>query len=805
MKKNIISFVKRGIAIGMMAVMAFMLPATPLHESHVQAAEAHSCEYIKELKLFIKKEGSLADAENWCKEQGGGWKVFDKDTNAGAAARLTKEVGVFICYTTTTDPDEAITDLAVMNEKGGYSVSDYEVLLKTQKEHYINIVKNMRVMLDEYRKNYNNKTEMAVLAHDHLNKYREDDSGELMGDLLLSVDDEKLAEILLQCNGAIYLDIEQQLAFSCDTAKTTWLDRMAKLGSFDKLKNAFSKNMASGDVTKALDKQYREKAVKLLDGWDDMSKRIADLKNFEEKYGLKGASQEEFNKWLSEQKPNDEGYLSYQELTLLTALNAYKYGDKTLFEFFSKTKAQIEKEGIEVLYPLAACLTDGQMGALSSGIGLYQLMVDAYAATVINNNNVGLAAEVKKIEEKDAELSKQTEKIISDTKKMITDAGDVKVISVYDGVDREVFKGGVAVTTGAKRASAAKEQAWALENSKINASNMEKEAITWIGTAIGFGIAAGLCAGISRSIYVKQINNLISNKTFIQEIDTSISNASELFAAVKDGSANAKEMLRVVKDNISSDLYQVLDKSQYAFALGFIIFSIYDIVLTIQMIKNYYNVEHIEIPHHMVDIAYSETQEESYITYKTVPDQDGKPGDMNGNNAVQWLGLYYTKDKSAGTPILAPTEGGKEMVLVTGSKKSPGNGYSPLHMFGTVNVAQNLTYADGLLGYSYMDSNNGTYLYFSHANKVVIYTGKEDEESLASDDTEKADEDVATDLQTDQSVEEAQAVSGSAVQSDQAGTAISGGVVALVGVAGLVVGGFGGFVIANTRRKKRIS
>ena len=144
------------------------------------------------------------------------------------------------------------------------------------------------------------------------------------------------------------------------------------------------------------------------------------------------------------------------------------------------------------------------------------------------------------------------------------------------------------------------------------------------------------------------------------------------------------------------------------------------------------------------------------------------------------------------------------MVLVTGSKKSPGNGYSPLHMFGTVNVAQNLTYADGLLGYSYMDSNNGTYLYFSHANKVVTYTGKEDEESLALDDTEKADEDVATDLQTDQPVEEAQAVSGSAVQSDQAGTAISGSIVVLVGVAGLVAGGFGGFVIANTRRKKRI-
>ena len=142
------------------------------------------------------------------------------------------------------------------------------------------------------------------------------------------------------------------------------------------------------------------------------------------------------------------------------------------------------------------------------------------------------------------------------------------------------------------------------------------------------------------------------------------------------------------------------------------------------------------------------------------------------------------------------------MLVKVGSDAAPGTGYTPLHMFGTDNVAQNFTYADGDKGYSYNDKNGGTYLYFSHANAVITYTdGKEDQSSKdaeASDAEKKTDEGQTSDKEA-----EAQAVSGEAVSADQTGTAISGGVVVLVGVVGLVVGGFGGLVIASTRRKKR--
>jgi hypothetical protein len=100
-------------------------------------------------------------------------------------------------------------------------------------------------------------------------------------------------------------------------------------------------------------------------------------------------------------------------------------------------------------------------------------------------------------------------------------------------------------------------------------------------------------------------------------------------------------------------------------------------------------------------------------------------------------------------------------------------------------------------------------LYFTHANVVVTYTDEDGNEiGSATDDDQKAESAEATvpedtDKKVDeQPAEEAQAVSGSAVEAEQTGTAVTGGTVALVGVIGLVAGAFGGFVIANTRRRK---
>ena len=54
----------RYIAAAMLLILAFMVPATPLREYDVKAAKRNVL-YIKEVKLFIKEDGTQSDAQSW--------------------------------------------------------------------------------------------------------------------------------------------------------------------------------------------------------------------------------------------------------------------------------------------------------------------------------------------------------------------------------------------------------------------------------------------------------------------------------------------------------------------------------------------------------------------------------------------------------------------------------------------------------------------------------------------------------------------------------------------------------------------
>ena len=115
---------------------------------------------------------------------------------------------------------------------------------------------------------------------------------------------------------------------------------------------------------------------------------------------------------------------------------------------------------------------------------------------------------------------------------------------------------------------------------------------------------------------------------------------------------------------------------------------------------------------------------------------------------------------------MAPDNNERNFILKTGEGgDSIPSGYSPLHLFGNPNVAQNLTFADGENGWSYNDEHNGTYFFFRHA------------------DTSGSDNTIVSDM--------------------DAGTALGTGMIVLIGVAGIVTGIFIGVVITSVRHRKR--
>ncbi len=771
-------------------------------------AASKSVKYIKEFKLFVKKEGSQADAEAWCKSQtDGDWHVLEGDLNDGTDGTYSKPVGVFLCYTTTEDVKQAVTDIAVMNEKGNYSESAYEAIVKEQRDAYKDLVKNLKIQIKNYQKNYKDNVKTAVEAHDLLNGYKEDDSGKLLGDLLAELDpeqekdEEKLIEILLQSNGNVVLFIQQELALASESGNRSWLDRMEQVGGYDKfynkIKTAF--NGDDGLAKRNMDIKYKEKATAIADDWDNLKKHLDNVKEYEEKNKILSMNEEQLKAWRENNKKSPEGMSYEQDRALATNLANYKYDGKTLLNFFYQDKSEISGSNLYKLYPMVACLQEGQLAGVDTTVSLYSLIDQAFSATLLNDYNKGKLQEVK------AEANQAQKKRLDEAQKDIEDFIDqqkkTEVKSIYEGVDREIFKGGVAVTSDALQYSKGSETKWtdavtgkSQQSVIISVLTVSLIANFFMYAACGSLFEKGAIKAIEAVYYEEAVGEIsdeavnLINKEFNRLNFTTRDALVNMERIAKDGDDVAKEAVEFLykQPNTYRTKGNILMGLSIGLSIIFILASAADIALSVIALRDYYNREHLPIPKRMVDMSTNKEKETSYVVYKTVRDNSGEPGDLNGGSSKQWLALYQTYDDRAGQPILAP-ESGASMKVVYGKNRA--DDLSPLHMFGTPTVPQNLTFADGEEGWSYNDKNNGTYLFFSRSGDKVIE--EEEEKEVVSEKKDEAaseNADVAT----------SEAVSGSAVAEDQTGTAISGGYIILI-AAGVLIIAF--CVILYTRKR----
>lgn len=800
-----ISVWKRVIAACMMAVMAFMLPSM-----HVYGATDKQTTYVKNFKLFIKKDGTFEDAKNWCESQtDGDWHAADGNINDGAEGKFKSKMAVFVCYETTTDRAEAVTDIAVMNERGNYSEGEYKRILGEQVQMYKDMVSDMKTMLEEYRKNVNAGVPTALQAKKLLDKYVEDDSGEKLGELLMHISDDDLAKILMQANGQAVLLIDQQLAYACDTANNTWLDRMQQLGksgnAYGKLRERFLKayNNDANKADRALRSNYEEPAEKIAEGWGVFSEHLKKMLKYAKDNGLDQMEGDEQVNFLRLHVIDADAREYLNELGLITSLAEYQYENGTMMDFLTKDVSEVTGEGITALYPLVASLTDGQIAALDQTTDLFTLASNALCATAYNGYSEGMAKQFGAENKKEAaDLKSQTDEVYDTIEKSET-------TSIYEGIDRDIYgDGGVAVTGVARNYSEGKDGSWT--------DALLKNGV-YTGLTIGLTAGAALsltgaivCGVILRNVpsaldyYGKFGHKVVSSLGKDSAYLTNFFKSKEEMETVvylcknygyktimNDCTKTYRGMpmrdvivsLENIGGNKIKNISKIINALKYGASVFFVLLSVADVALTVYKLYDYYHVEHIDIPHHMVDVVYNENAESSYIAYKAVPDQDGNAGDVNGGGGKQWLALYQTHDEGAGDPIVAPETGEDfKFMINTGSPTLTGksaDSYSPLHMFGTPEVPQNLTFADGDNGYSYADKNGGTYLFFRRDDGAG-----------------------QTELTTGSFSEGADVGASQANDGDGTGTAISPGIVALAGAAGLVAGGIIGGLISNARRKR---
>ena len=417
---------KRIIAVCMTFVI---LSVTPLNEAapgivsqtdtSMAAESKDGGKYISEIRIGM---GSTPDQAKKELEEGG-YTILKDDTgnyadlNVDAGSKSLLKEGptdkiVYLGYKTTSDPEQAITDIAAINmgvddSSRPYSVDDYNVLMKKAMESQIKpFVDRFIATLEEYRENYKKpKDTLNHIRADHmrqmLNRLTDDDTGKPVGDLLLNKtkyemgdtaynalsDAEKknhadILTILMQANGQATLTMETLLTKATDTSDDTWIDRLADTTLDDLTERIQSEdpNLSSAsDVNAALDRKYYDKAKQLLEKWkpfhDEIMKKedtIDELADDQErvdgiiekakKIGGDDISESEAETIKEAGRTLLDQVYDLRSVGICEYLGSITYNDGTLLDFFSEDYSEISTQtGIRRLYPMVDALSPGQI------------------------------------------------------------------------------------------------------------------------------------------------------------------------------------------------------------------------------------------------------------------------------------------------------------------------------------------------------------------------------------------------------------------------------------------------------------
>ena len=585
--------------------------------------------YIKEVRISTASDESTA--KQWLTENG--YLVLDVNLNPKSGGDA-----VYMGYITTTNPDEAITDMAIMQMDGGYSFAEYEAMIEERKKDIDAMLASISVAIETARDNYKKEYAGAVKAREVLNTFVEDDSGKYLGDLIFveNFDKELINKIFLQGNSDITMIVYNMLALACIEIgeETNWLAKLESMDIYEEydplVYDELSRKMFSSfeEIHDLL--EYYEKHCKEIDENPEM---------------LEGMTEEE----IADYYPEDYAKARFIYVTLTN----YKYGNGTLADFFAKDPNEIDTEE---LYPLFAAMTPAEREV--------SLLVGFTAMIAMAQND-----------------TESLNQYFEDFKNEIEfyEFGDK--VSVYANVDRSLFDGGVALTNSALRESASTgETSWYSE------ANIDRDLSIALGCLAGSSLVAAIASAaiVTNFAPAKMLKSSIADETALviegivsDLIDVGIydgigyrgkksisafkswlpeevvANNIDLFDRAEIEIRNWEDdFIREASNSQSASTKRML---KIANTVQYVAIGISLLVEAVRIgikLYNYYHPEYTEIPRIIVDEIVTET-DIYYLRYYATTDQSGEYADLNAWRGQRWNALYTTKDKDAGDPILA--------------------------------------------------------------------------------------------------------------------------------------------------------
>ena len=377
-----------------------------------------------------------------------GYKVIDKNLNPNGG-----DV-VYVGYKTSSNVEDAITDISVMNMNGGFSITSYDLILAESLQEYKDMIKYFRTAANEFAENYKAGTKEAKLAYRQLNYYyvEENSKKTFMGDYMLNFPetDEEFANILMKGNWNILANIRTLLAMGVGDSEKTLSEKVAELTNDE---SVYDKGQHFKDA-KTLYETYI--------GVDQDIKKIENtIKNIEADTSL---SEEDKENYINAKKVIVAKYIAFK-----VAFESLPYKDSTYGDYLAQNPTVTD---YSVFYPIVEAMTPGQRALVPFGQSVALIIYDA-----ISKSDEDLEQELAEIE------------------------NEFTPISIYLGTDMSIFEGSFAVTTEALRAEGATGTNWI--DSSTNADSGS------LAYAIGFGVGGVATLAVS-SILLKMSASALS-------------------------------------------------------------------------------------------------------------------------------------------------------------------------------------------------------------------------------------------------------------------------------------------------------
>ena len=666
------------VAFALAVVMALSTPITVL--------AANVPRYVSDIAVVTKEQIGEAKSD--------GWTVIETPLYQNTLDASNGAGSTYLAFKTTNVANDAITDIRAMNMNGGWSFAEYENLLKTMTD---NAKKNAYALWPAvqtfrlYAKNMDSR-ENVKYAYDLLNILYDDDvldaNGKPMrvGDLLL--DETLVPDSQCEIFTTLFLQSNMKVLQVLYTALMTACAKNSSGQSFLEVLNDNHEDLEFDYMDdNTLDGDVYYLASSIDEARDDIAFYRTNLESYESLAAADEANGTTYSAM----------YLNGKFLCDVLSKVAYNGTEgqfETLLDLFTAdldelTEGMDGEEKAEYMYqqlrPIVAAMTSGQRCVLQ--IGFSQLVN-------ISNTESGHYYDVLNDLKSDPD------------RKAIVDEG----ISVFYGVDREVYKDHyVALTSAALRADAEGDQSWQQLQDEEHARAYKLDEIAQ-KMAIGCGVGA-VITGVWTSIATKTISS-----TFCLSFSRSLS-AVFFGSSLEIKQTIAKYVSTKVVEIIEeeSNAYYTIPARQITYdsvkdvaqittrmgvgivldacmAVGFVL-SIAGLIASLVLFllpknEDLAYTDYVEIPAKLCDnratldeetLGYDKDNPQ-YVYYDCAlnPVENGvrttalfnqnkkdaqvlpvnkKPSmdifnwELRGDR--QWLCLYYTKNRSAGRPILA--------------------------------------------------------------------------------------------------------------------------------------------------------